>query len=169
MNAALSSFCVSAPLLVLMTLSGGCGGTERPDGLPDLVPYSVKVTYKGANVDGANVLFSPTSGEYSAAGTTDQEGVAVMKTDGQYAGVPVGEYRVSVTKIDSKSDASLPGSQGSPTNPGAYGAAFEASQKKAPSGPKYLLPEKYSSFDKSELKVSVSEGGSGQEAIVLAD
>lgn len=79
------------------------------------------------------------------------------------------DYRVSVTKIDRPSDASLPGSQGSPTNPEAYAAQFEVSKKKTSTGPKYLLPEKYSSFDKSELTVSVSEGGSGQEAITLAD
>lgn len=169
MNAVLNRFCVSIPLLALVALQAGCGGTDRPDGLPDLVPYSVKVTYKGANVDGANVLFSPDSGEYSAAGKTDQNGVAVMKTDGQYDGVPVGDYRVSVAKIDTKSDISLPGSQGSATDPGAYGAEFAASQKKASSGPQQLLPEKYSSFDKSELKISVSAGGAGEEAIALAD
>lgn len=167
MNFTGNRFFTMVPLLMAMALVAGCGGgADVPDDLPELVPYSVKVTYKGANVEGADVLFAPTSGQYSAAGRTDASGVAVMKTNGQYEGVPVAEYRVSVTKIEA--DAVAPASE-SATDPKEYAANLAASMNKPAPKVKNALPEKYSSFDKSELKVSVSEGGAGQETIELVE
>lgn len=129
----------------------GCTG-NKPSHIPNLVKCSVKVTHDGSPVDGAKVLFAPESGQFSAAGTTDATGVAVMKTEGVYDGAVAGEYRVSVTKMEVVQFDVGP----SPTNPKEY-AEYEARLKKIPK-PKNFLPEKYSSFVKSGLKVSVSAG-----------
>lgn len=129
----------------------GCTG-GKPSHIPDLVKCSVKVTYEGNPVEGAKVLFAPNAGQFSAAGTTDATGVAVMKTEGIYDGAVVGEYSVSVTKMEVVQFDIGP----SPTNLKEY-AEYEAKLKKIPK-PKNFLPEKYSSFTKSGLKASVAAG-----------
>lgn len=142
---------MSLLLLSLASCFVGCG-EGKPAHIPDLVPYSVKITHNGSPVDGAKVILSPASGTFSAAGDTDANGVAVLKTEGQYEGVVPGEYMVSVTKYEIiKTDFGPV-----PSDPKEY-AEYERKLKAQPK-PKNLLPEKFSSFSKSGLKASVSTG-----------
>src|SRR5690606_19093803 len=106
-------------------------------------PCTITVTYNGQPVADASVLLAPQSGEFSAAGVTDMEGKAVMKTDGMYEGVVAGEYMAGVTKRE-KLDIDL---GESPQDPAEY-AEWEAKLKNQPM-PKHLTPEKYSSFTRS--------------------
>ncbi len=135
--------------LCAMLFTLGCTG-GKPSHIPNLVKCSVKVTHDGSPVEGAKVLFAPDAGQFSAAGITDATGVAVMKTEGVYDGAVIGEYRVSVTKMEVIQFDIGP----SPTNPKEY-AEYEAKLKKIPK-PKNFLPEQYSSFTKSGLKASVA-------------
>ena len=147
-------FC-KAKFLVVALVSAtcfGCGGDGKPSHIPDLVPYSVKVTHKGGPVESAKVMLAPKAGTFSAAGETDANGIAILKTDGLYNGVVPGEYMVSVSKYEIiKTDFGPV-----PTDPAGYGA-YEKMLKSQPK-PKSLIPEKFASFTKSGLTASVSSG-----------
>jgi hypothetical protein len=74
---------------------------ERPEGMPELVPCVVVVTFGGEKIEGVRVLFHPKHAEentWSAGGQTDAEGRAVMTTAVYYRGVVPGEYTVSFQK-----------------------------------------------------------------------
>ncbi|MCF0234592.1 MAG: hypothetical protein HUK22_06390 [Thermoguttaceae bacterium] len=75
----------------------GCA-KPKPDGMPKLVPCSVKVTQEGTPVEGATVGFFADGFEWGAAGTTDASGVAQMYTRGTYPGSAEGEFKVTIQK-----------------------------------------------------------------------
>ena len=142
----------------------GCNnGPEKPDHIPDLTPLTITVMYNGQPVEGASVLLAPKSGQFSAAGNTNAAGQAVMKTDGMYEGVVPGAYRASVTKREDLDIDFGP----SPSDPAEY-AEWEQKLKNQPV-PKYLVPEKYSSFGSSGLTVTVAEGEPGETTFELTD
>lgn len=148
----------------LLLTSFGCDeSVAKPDHIPPLTPLTVTVLYDGQPVEGASVLLAPESGKYSAAGITDASGKAVMRTDGLYDGVVAGTYLASVTKKE-KLELDL---GPTPEDPAEY-AAYEAKLKAQPK-PKHLLPEKYSSFGTSGLKVSITEGSETQETFELSE
>ncbi len=154
---------VGGVLLVLASVGCG-GGPVKPAHLPDLVSCSVKVTHNGTPVEGAKVLFAPETGNFAAAGTTDKSGAAVLYTDGAYAGVVAGSYKVSVTKLEVLDVDFGP----TPSDPVEY-AAWEKKLRDQPK-PKHLIPEKYSSFGSSGLSATVSAGSSSDPiSLELAD
>ncbi|MCL2622497.1 MAG: prealbumin-like fold domain-containing protein [Planctomycetaceae bacterium] len=91
---------LSIVLLLAAFLMTGCG-EKLPDGMPRLYPASVAITQEGTPLAGAVVQLFPVN-EANAAwgpgGTTDESGVVVLQTNGRYKGVPLGEYKVTVTK-----------------------------------------------------------------------
>jgi len=158
---------VSAMLLLggcVVIASLGCAeGPGIPADLPALTPCTITVTHNGEPVEGASVLMSPQSGEYSAAGTTDSAGKAVMSTDGKYEGVVAGEFVATVTKLE-KSDYVAPPQ---PDDPEEY-MKWEEELKNQPQ-PENLLPEKYASFGTSGLTVTVAEGAPAEVTLELTD
>lgn len=155
---------VALAICSLLIATSGCNrGPSKPSHIPDLTPCVITVTYNGQPVADASVLLAPQTGEFSAAGLTDAEGKAVMKTDGMYEGVVAGEYMASVTKREIL-DLDL---GESPQDPAEY-AAYEAKLKSQPM-PKHLIPEKYSSFTRSGLTVTVSEGTPTETTFELTD
>lgn len=148
----------------LLLATTGCGdGVSKPSHIPDLTACVITVTYNGQPVADASVLLAPQSGEFSASGLTDLEGKAVMKTDGMYDGVVPGEYMASVTK---REVLTLDIGE-TPQDPADY-AAYEEKLKKQPM-PKHLIPEKYSSFTRSGLTVTVSDGAPTETTFELTD
>lgn len=109
-------------LTALVCLGGvvGCG-RPKPDGMPKLVPCSVKVIQDGAPLEEATVTFhGPDGFKWAVSGTTDANGVAKMHTHGAYPGAPEGEFKVTITKnvvetaaIDPNASASVTVSGGS--------------------------------------------------------
>ena len=89
-------FCVSFLCLI------GCQRLpERPEGMPELVPCTVVVTFGGEKMEGVGILLQPKNKDennWSAGGQTDAEGKSVMKTAAYYQGVVPGEYTVSFQK-----------------------------------------------------------------------
>lgn len=148
---------------VVLTSLGCSGGPKKPADMPELTPCTITVTYKGEPVEGASVLLSPQSGKYSAAGTTDASGNAVMKTDGNYEGVVAGEFLATVTKLEKLDYVAPPEPEDFTKH-----MEWEEELKKQPV-PKNLLPEKYASFGSSGLKVTVSAGSPAQETLELTD
>ncbi|MDR2754875.1 MAG: Ig-like domain-containing protein [Planctomycetaceae bacterium] len=85
-------------LAVILCLSG-CSKTKKPDGLPDLYPCHVKVTINNEPLKGAAVSLSGNDGRWPGNGITDQQGIAVIRTRGQFVGVAEGTYKVTVSKM----------------------------------------------------------------------
>jgi hypothetical protein len=83
---------------VILTLPG-CGGGKKPDGLPDLYPCQITITLKGTPLEGAVVSLLGNDGRWPGNGITDRQGIAVIKTRGQFIGVAEGTYKVTVSKV----------------------------------------------------------------------
>lgn len=147
---------------LLLNASGCGGGPAKPEGMPDLTPATITVTYKGQPVEGASVTLSPKSGTYSAGGVTDAAGKSVMKTNGTYDGVAPGEYLVAISKVEA---AAATGNMESSSDPAEYAAQFEAAAAK----PKSLIPEKYGMPDTSGLTFTIADGTPVDETFELTD
>ena len=77
----------------------GCG-PKKPDGMPEVYPFTVKVVDGSTPIADVQVFFIY-DGKCVVAGTTDAKGVATMQTTLQNyteKGAPAGEYRVTCTK-----------------------------------------------------------------------
>ncbi|MDR0609361.1 MAG: carboxypeptidase-like regulatory domain-containing protein [Planctomycetaceae bacterium] len=91
-------------LFIFVSSIAGCGDKSRPSDLPPLYPCTVTITQDGKAIEEAMVMFEPVDSadvKYSAAAVTGADGNALMKTYG-FEGVPVGKYKVVVTKIISE-------------------------------------------------------------------
>lgn len=77
----------------------GCG-EKRPDGMPKLYPVTLVISQEGQPLAQASVSAIPESGfaQFSSGGVTDDSGTVVLFTHGQYKGMPLGKYKVTVQK-----------------------------------------------------------------------
>ncbi|MDO5552479.1 MAG: hypothetical protein Q4G68_01840 [Planctomycetia bacterium] len=83
----------------LLACTFGCG-QAKPEGLPNLAPCTVKVVQEGTPLPNATVVFhgtSPDADRWPVLALTDADGVATMKTAGDFYGAPVAEYTVTVS------------------------------------------------------------------------
>jgi len=93
--------------VVMVTALVGCS-EPKPDGLPKLHSLVLKFTQEGSPCVGAAVRLVPQDGNpWVSGGTTDASGNAVFVTHGKYAGVPVGKYKITVSKDEVESDEML--------------------------------------------------------------
>ena len=89
-------------LLFFSFCSSGCGQKAlKPEGLPDLFPCNITVTQDGSPKMGIAVMLYPENASitWPITGGTDAGGVAVMVTYGQFKGVPLGKYKVVLSKF----------------------------------------------------------------------
>ncbi|MDO5582104.1 MAG: hypothetical protein Q4G69_13325 [Planctomycetia bacterium] len=70
-----------------------------PDGMPDLVSFQAKVVQDDKPLEGAHVVFKGEKNHFLVDGVTDSNGIAQMKTQGKFTGIPCDNYRISVEKI----------------------------------------------------------------------
>ena len=98
----LSTLIFCCGLAILLTT--GCGGPKKPAGFPDLIPCTITVTQENAPVSGVTVRLIPKEEEantkWPSLGLTDESGEAEIMTYGKFAGVPAGNYRIVLTKIE---------------------------------------------------------------------
>jgi hypothetical protein len=127
---------VSLLLLASLTLVG-CNRS----GL-NLAPVEGVVTYKGAPLDNAGVMFKPEKGPI-AIGQTDAQGKFSLIT-ANHEGALVGDHKVSISKAVTLA----------PQMPGERFPRYQT---------KYLIPEKYGSPETSELSATVTSGGNELE------
>lgn len=105
------------PLAVLLFV--GCKAEPLPSWLPELHPVQVKVLQDAAPLPAAVVtLFSSDgvrdSAGLSAGGATGSDGIATIRTQGKYVGVPAGRYKICISRqiVDASPAASTdPGSE----------------------------------------------------------
>lgn len=94
------TFAFVAVVLAVVTV-GGCKKDNRPEDLPSLFPCVITVVQEGVPLEEAAVNFVPverTDAKYRAAGITNTEGKATIKTYG-FEGSPEGKYKVTVRKL----------------------------------------------------------------------
>jgi hypothetical protein len=130
-------------LILLLPLLIGCGNP----GVAPTAEVTGTVTYKGAPLEGVNVVFTPANGR-PATGTTDAEGKFTLSTFAAKDGAVPGEHKVAIT------DASVPPMPGTP----------EAAKPK-----KKLFPARYSDPAKSGLTATVKEGEANEFTFELTD
>jgi hypothetical protein len=109
----------------------GCGGTYDAS-------VSGKVTMNGQVVPNGTVAFSPVSGGPAAYGRIEESGEYVIRT-GREAGLPAGDYQVTVTANEPAKTLQTAG--GGPPPPG-----------------KAITPAWYRTKDTSGLKFTVEPG-----------
>lgn len=92
-------FLVSIVGLSLVVAALGCK-PKTPDGLPDLQKVNLTVIQDGKPLAEATVMLKSldSTNTWTSGGTTDANGVATLVTHGQYQGVPIGKYKVAVSK-----------------------------------------------------------------------
>lgn len=122
-------------LVILLASVSGCG----TDG-PTTINVTGKISRSGQPVEGAIVVFTPTSGDgknVAAQGETDALGEFSLQTylggEDYKLGVVAGQYDVTVKKLEVVQDMRSP--------------------------PKHLLPKKFSLPKTSGLSATVSENG----------
>jgi hypothetical protein len=83
---------------------------ERPEGMPDLHPCSITVTFGGNVVEGVKVSLTPVESHsmWQPSGMTDKNGTAKPSTSYGFNGVPAGMYNVTFSKIIHTADDSDP-------------------------------------------------------------
>jgi hypothetical protein len=132
----------------------GCGGAtddEWSAKRPAVHPVHGTVGYQGKPVAGAAIGFSTEDGKPGASAISNEKGEFTLTTFAAGDGAVVGNHKVTVSKYEttgedlSYSDPSSP-NYGKDIPPEARGET------------KNLLPEKYASFQTSDLIVQVKEG-----------
>lgn len=95
-----------AALLLLLTLSTGCGSAEA-ENLREVYPVTGKVFYKGEPIPDGMVSLTPVTSTndekpfYAPRGTVDENGMFNISTYSTGDGAPPGEYKVSFTWVGS--------------------------------------------------------------------
>jgi hypothetical protein len=127
-----------------MAMAAGCGG--RDPNLPKLVPVDGTVTLDREPLSGTMVTLVPTGNTRGrgATGYTDEQGRYELRAPDGRAGVPVGEYRVMITKLV------MPD-----------GSDFPVNSEMAPmdSPARQVLPARYSDDRQTVLRATIPDGG----------
>lgn len=100
----LLAFAVFAAL-VTTALCGCKRLPPRPEGMPELYPCTMHVTFGGEIVEGVRVgLISddPALKKWRAGGVTDAEGNVVIKTAAYYDGAAAGTFKLSFSKSEDR-------------------------------------------------------------------
>jgi len=157
-------FCLGGLFLLAVSLAG-CGGsaddkrwvkTQKP-----VFPAGGEITYKGSPVTDASVVFrsSDPSSPVSASGKTDSSGHFALMTYRAGDGAVAGKHQVIVIKAEVEG-----------ADPSYYDTSSPNYGKTPPkTTTKYLVPGKYSTFEKSGLTADISESGKNHFSLELKD
>jgi len=90
-------FLTAAVWVTAVSMLAGCGGKPLPKDMPKLYPCTVKIVDQNDNpvpqVIVVIVSDDPTF-KWGASGGTNESGIAVMQTLGEYRGVVPGSYKI---------------------------------------------------------------------------
>ncbi len=136
----------------------------RSDGMPALYTTSVTVMMDGKPLDGAAVSLHAPGNSWALGGQTNEKGVALIKTNGNYNGAPAGEYTVCVTK--KRFEEGPTSQQPEPEGLGekyAYRKRIAAERKEIP-----LVDLEFADPKTSQLKLTVSDKGKTNETLEVS-
>jgi hypothetical protein len=136
-------FIVVIPIWCVTLIFSGCN-RGVPSDLPKTYPTSITVIQDGQGLSNATVMLHPTDGsQWYASAITDTNGVAELRTQGLYAGVVVGKYKILVSKREvNSSNVTIPDPQ---ADPEGYSKALAKANSEMKEfdlvDPKYAKPE----------------------------
>jgi hypothetical protein len=150
-------FCCFVSLSV--SLAVGCNdGNKQP-----IKAVTVKITYKGAPLEGANVTFvSDDPGAPAAFGSTDASGVAKPTTPQVGEGVVLGKHKVLINKEQIVNQQKAVDQESADYVPPPPGGAPVPQVK-------HLIPEKYNAPATTPLTVEVTDSGPAEFSFELTD
>jgi hypothetical protein len=137
----------------------GCG---RGSAHPELVPVTGTVMYNDAPVAGAEVSFFAAGAPRAASDITDAEGKFSLSMFEPGDGTMAGENIITVSKMEGGPTAAVSATPSSgPPDPAALAAMSQKRMNSGggvavASGPKSLVPEKYSKRETTPLKEVIS-------------
>ena len=84
--------------------------------MPKLIKVSLNVVQEGKPLAGATttLISEDPSFKWTVSGTTDNNGVVVLKTHGIYTGVPEGKYKICVKKFVREGELQTMANPGAP-------------------------------------------------------
>lgn len=136
-----------ALLICLAVAAAGC--SEQGSGV-DLTPVAGTVMLDGKPLGDARLAFYPTGtavpGYSGSVGETNSEGKYEISAGSQPGAVP-GEYKVTISRVVASSGAVVNLEEG-----------MDMEQLLMQGEAEESLPEKYSSYEKTELNVSIEKG-----------
>lgn len=138
--------CVWSLVVCSMILGCGSSGEDVEANRPKRIAVSGTVTLGGMPVEGATVSLHPAGDGKGALGITDSAGKFTLGTFDKNDGAVAGDYKVTITKLESASS----GTQPAPGEPG-----YNPNPKSQP--PKNLLPVKYADPTKSGLTATIAD------------
>lgn len=131
-------------MFVCLGVTLGCSGNA-------MLPVEGTITLDGKPLDGAAISFVPAEGGRPCSGQTDAQGHFTLASYVAGDGVPPGEYKVTVVKLDARRQAeAAPVEEGAADDQQVMGNIEQAV--------KFLTPLKYSSPATTDLKVDVTSG-----------
>ena len=143
--------------------TAGCGGTSDR---PQVAPVSGTVTYNGAAVDGATVVFGAEGASTFSQGTTDSGGKFRLTTYEPNDGAIVGVNVVRILKNEQSADGSA--GEVNLDDPGDAYSQQMGGETSAPES-KSELPERYADATTTPLKETVTAEGPNEFTFNLTD
>ena len=147
-------FVISCVVTAGATMISGCGGKERPEGMPPLAaPVKLTIMQGGQPLADAEVQLckKDLSSGWVIGGRTDAHGVATIFTHGEFDGAPEGEYVALVRKTE-RTEGTATGPE--PTDPSER---MKWEDRKNASAKEFsLVNPKYGDILQSDLVVTVS-------------
>ena len=135
----------------------GCGKSDRPEDLPELIPCTITLIQEGQPIDLAMLFFAwidRAEGEkdWMFSGVTDAKGVCKPMAIGKFPGLVEGTYKVTVTKIWMEPRNDLP-----PNVQDSLPKALEVN----------LVHTKYVNASTTPLEITVRKGESNDFTLTL--
>jgi hypothetical protein len=138
--------------VLFVCLAGTAIGCTSKTTDPELTPVAGVVMFDGKPLPDAQLTFyfsgAPLSGYSASLGKTDEAGKYQLKSSGKTGALP-GEFKVTISRFVSDSGLTLNPEEG-----------MDLQQLAMQGRAKESLPEKYSSFELTELTATVEKGKS---------
>ena len=156
----LTKLLVAAPALLALVAAFGCGGEKLPAGMPKPQSTTITLTLDGKGLaDASGTMIPADGGQYAAVGTTDANGVAEMKTDGQFKGAVPGEYKIIVGAKDEIDYGELgPPPTGDPAALEKWNIDVEKSGGMAQFKRYSLVSTEFTDVENTPLTITVKDG-----------
>lgn len=148
-------------ILGLTALLAGCGGKERPAGFPDLYPTTLTITQAGKPLAGASVNVYPIEGTactWPVGGRTDNSGKVSLMTQSDFAGVPAGDFAVTVSKSEFSLKEDMTNADGEPIPPETFAGQDLSKVDARFVNVAEMVPEEYLAAETTPLSISVQKG-----------
>jgi hypothetical protein len=145
----------SCVIVAMLVATIGCG-PDLPEGMPKLHDTTVTIMMDGKPLTVATVTLTPVDEanmQWSAGGTTDEQGVVVIHTLGEYEGAAAMKYKVSVNRMSNVDQADVV------VDPNATMAEQQAAFNANNQPGEQLVPDHLTFTSSTPIEIEVTDGG----------